>query len=429
MELLRGVVKGYDWGHPRAIAEMLGHEPPGHPEAEYWLGAHPSAPSLTLDQNRALDDLIAEDLEALVGPAVAQRFDGLPFLLKILAAARPLSIQAHPSLDQARVGFTREESEGIALDAPERSYRDANHKPELICALTPFEAKCGFRPIGESRRLVAALDAPALDELAARLRSDGSEADVLADTVAWLLRLPDVEAARMVRAAGTAAANRLPVACRGDRTLAGAAGPGPGTEHNYEQKVEHGFERELAWTVRIAEAFPGDVGVVVALLLNHVSLVPGQAIFLQSGNLHSYLRGVGVELMANSDNVVRGGLTSKHIDVEELLAIVDYRPSRAPVQTASGAVHRFEVPVPEFSLTRLDSTSHQLGQPEFTPAGPEIVLVTSGALTLTSAQRRLEVPAGAAALVGYSDGPYRVADRAPGRTVAWLAGAGLGSGA
>ena len=176
----------------------------------------------------------------------------------------------------------------------------------------------------------------------------------------------------------------------------------------------------------MAEAFPGDIGVVVALLLNHVSLQPGQAIFLEAGNLHSYLQGVGVELMANSDNVLRGGLTSKHIDVDELLSVVNYQPSLAPVQSPAGPIHQFNTPVPEFSLTRLDSTGESFGSPSYEPAGPEIILVTAGTIRLGCVAGSVVVPSGSAALVCHEDGPYLVTDETPGQTVAWRATAGVG---
>lgn len=423
MYQLQGVIRDYAWGHHQAIADILGHAAPGHPEAEYWLGAHPSAPGMAtdcavaddiasgngggVDAAARLDRLIGQERASMVGQPVAGRFAGLPYLLKILAAEKPLSIQAHPSLAEAKAGFTRENLQGIDIGAPNRSYRDDNHKPELICALTPFEAKCGFRSVGGSRRLLDLLAAQGLAPLVERLAGDQPDEVLLADTVAWLLRLSPDEATVLADAAAAAA-------------------------NNPSSTLLEEFEPEVRWTVRIAEEFPGDVGVLVALLLNHVSLAPGQAIFLEAGNLHSYLQGVGIELMANSDNVLRGGLTGKHIDVEELLGVVDYRPAAPPIQPANAAVHRFDVPIPEFGLTRLDSTIGPLGDPTFDVVGPEILLVTSGSVTAKAGDESgpcMTLTAGAAGFVPFSVGSYRLIDETPGELVAWRATVGDAFGA
>jgi mannose-6-phosphate isomerase len=399
VDLLDGVLRHYDWGDHKALAEVLGHTPSGKPEAEYWLGAHPSAPAALGPDRRPLDEAVTGGPEALLGPAVVEQFGTVPFLLKLLGIAQPLSIQAHPSLDQARAGFAREDAAGLARDARNRNYRDPNHKPELICALSPIEAKCGFRTVAESQAVVAAFG-DALAPVAELLAAPGTEAEVVAATVAGLLRLPPEEAEPLATAAAATAESL--VADGGD------LGPDP---------------RAVEWTVRIAQAFPGDIGVVVALLLNHLTLEPGEAIFLPAGNLHAYLGGVGVELMANSDNVLRGGLTPKHVDVEELLSVVDWRPSTPQIQQPTSAVHDFQVPVPEFALTRLDAARGSIEQ-SFHPVGPEIVLVTDGAVALEADGASVEVGAGQAAFVAHQDGPYRLVDRGEGTTLAWRASVG-----
>jgi mannose-6-phosphate isomerase len=403
MERLDGIIRDYDWGHPRALAELLGHDPPGHAEAEYWLGAHPSAPATLGTDRRPLDRELDRRPGPLLGAAVADRFGGLPFLLKILAAERPLSIQAHPSSAQAEAGFEREDAAGVPRDARHRNYRDPNHKPELICALTPFEAKCGFRELEATRRLLE-LFGPELAEVAGWLEGPGPDADRLRDVVARLLHLPAAEAAEL---AGSTVVRAVALATGPDR---------PGERQP--------FAAEIEWTARIGRAFPGDVGVVVALLLNHLVLEPGEALFLPAGNLHAYLRGVGVELMANSDNVLRGGLTAKHVDVDELLTVVDWVPRPVPVQSPDSSVHRFDVPVPEFGLTRLDGSAGAIDGTSFEPSGPEIVLVTAGAVTLVTSSGRLELDQGQAAFAGPGDGSYRLVDRALGRTLAWRATVG-----
>lgn len=349
MELLTPVVQHYAWGDVAAIPALLGHPVSDDPAAELWMGGHPKAPGHLSALDTTLDLYIAADPDATLGPAAP--WGQLPFLFKVLAAAEPLSIQAHPSLRQAQVGFARENGAGIDLAAFDRTYRDANHKPELICALTPFEAKCGFRPLTATRRLFDLLDDARLDGVRALLARDDSPEEVLADTLEALLQTSPVDAAAIV-----------------DGLLAAAHGV-----------TSEEFAADLGWVPRIAAFHPGDIGNVVALLLNHVTLSPGEAIYLDAGNLHAYLKGVGMELMANSDNVVRGGLTPKHIDTAELLAILDFRPIDVPRQRPEGATHTYRTPAPEFALTRIELSDTEI---EFKPAGPEIVIVVEGEAVL-----------------------------------------------
>jgi mannose-6-phosphate isomerase len=413
VDRLTGQVQRYAWGDRELIAELQGRHPSGEPEAELWLGAHPVAPATLAGSGRSLADALAADPGGLLGPAVDGRFGQLPFLLKVLAAADPLSIQAHPSRAQAEAGFAREEAAGVAWDSPARTYRDTNHKPELICALTRFEAKCGFRPLDTTRSLVAALagtssGATGLTTLSRLLGTGGEPAATLRQALVWLLQLGPAEAGAMAAEVAAAAGELL------------AAGPLPA-------EID-GLSADLAWTGELHRSHPCDAGVVVALLLNHVVLEPGQALFLPAGNLHSYLRGAGVELMASSDNVVRGGLTRKHVDVDELAAIVDTRPRPPPVQEPAGPCHRFESPVPDFSLTRLSGSFDQ----RFDPDGPEILLVTAGSAVIELAgEARAPTPTptptltlarSEAAFVSWSDGPYLV--RAGEQATVWRAAAG-----
>ncbi len=367
LERLTCVVQDYAWGDRAAIATIQGREPDGGPEAELWMGAHPKAPSV-LDDGRSLDVAVADDPTHWLGTAVADRFGAWPFLCKILAAAEPLSIQAHPSAEQAAAGFAREDAAGVDRGAPERTYRDPNHKPELICALTPFEALCGFRHLDEVRQRVDGWPDPVFDPLRHHLAAPGDDETVLGDTVAWLLGGSD-DVVAIAHALG-ADGSPDPVAAS------------------------------------IAGHYPGDPGVVVSVLLNHLVLEPGQAVFLGAGNLHAYLRGVGVELMANSDNVVRGGLTPKHVDLDELQRVVEFRPLAPDVQTAAGVAHRFRSGVEEFALTRL-----ALGDgDEVTCAvvGPELVVVTDGRLTLVpDVGPPLELGPGEVAAVPAATGSWR----------------------
>lgn len=267
---IRGVVRHYAWGDTTAIPELLGVPPDGLPWAEWWLGTHPTG-TATTDTG--------EPLDAVSGP--------LPYLVKLLAAGSTLSLQTHPSAAQAAEGFTREETAGVPIEAPERTYRDPLPKPELVCALTRFDALCGFRDPEASLALLRRLGA---DTLAARLDRDG-----LADTVAALYR-GEVPVGPVLDACRSAA----------DST-------------------------EARLVTALAARFDDDPSVVVTLLLQRVVLAPGDAIYLGPGNLHAYLHGVGVEVMGASDNVVRGGLTTKHVDVDELLRVLDPTPLHQPI--------------------------------------------------------------------------------------------------
>jgi mannose-6-phosphate isomerase len=358
---LDGALRHYDWGSRTAIPQLLGLEPDGRPVAELWFGAHPHDPSPLPTAGGSLAELIAADPVRALGRAVAARFDGrLPFLLKVLAADRALSIQVHPTRDQARAGYAREEDAGIAPDAAERNYKDANHKPELLCALTRFDALCGFRTVRSTLSLLAELAVPELAFLADLLAGD----DPLRAAFTGVFAHPDI--------APVVAALTARVADIGDGPL---------------------YATRLA-----AQDAPGDVGVVLTLLLNYVRLSPGEAIYLGAGNVHAYLRGTGVEIMANSDNVLRCGLTPKHVDVHELLRITDFAPLPDPLWPSVGG--RFDVPVPDFALTRLD-----IDEPTgLHDAGPCIVLCTSGAVSMAGVSLRpghaVFVPAGESVTIG-----------------------------
>lgn len=387
MQLLEGAVQNYPWGSETAIFELLGRQPTGEPAAELWLGAHPTAPARVGPEAWGLDEVIGADPVGALGEEAAAAFGELPFLFKVLAAAEPLSLQAHPSSEQARRGFAREESAGIAVDAPERSYRDRSHKPELICALTPFEALCGFRDPAATLDLLDLLECRELDPLRARLVAS-READGLAAGLEWLLTREPTAAAELVTA--------VIRACDAPETSAWGA--------------------ERATAIGLGRRYPDDAGVVTSLLLNHVRLEPGQALFLGAGTLHTYLEGAGVELMANSDNVLRGGLTTKPVDVAALLEIVDTSPVSPVVQNPEtrAGLARYDSPVPEFSLWRLEvgpSTAAEV-------PGPTIVLCVAG--TVDAGRHVLD--RGTAAWIPASDEPVALSGKGT------LYGAGVGAG-
>ena len=367
MQRLEGAIRQYDWGSTSSIPSLLGCAEDGEPWAELWLGAHPSAPSVVGETRTPLDELIAADPAAQLGTAVTDRFGSLPFLFKVLAAAAPLSLQAHPSVPQAEAGYAREDAAGIPIDAPNRSFRDRFHKPELICALTDFHALCGFRDPVATLDVLATIDTAALDPIRDRL-AVFSDVDGLGPLLEYLLTLPATDAAALV----------APVV---------AACGVPGSDRHADVR---------AMAAALGERYPGDAGVVTALLLNLVHLKPGEALFLGAGSLHAYLGGTGVEIMANSDNVLRGGLTTKHIDIPTLLEVVDARPIEPVVQRPAlvRGIASYDTPVPEFLLDRLDLDGSA------TVSGPAILLCTDGAVDAGS----FSLERGAAAWLPAGDG-------------------------
>ncbi|WP_103890668.1 mannose-6-phosphate isomerase, class I [Actinacidiphila yanglinensis] len=361
MNRLTNTIRPYAWGSTTAIPELLGTPPTGEPQAELWMGAHPGAPS-RIDRGQGpipLDTVIDADPTAELGEATVKRFGPhLPFLFKVLAAGAPLSLQVHPDLDQAAAGYADEEARGIPLDAPNRNYKDANHKPEMIVALSPFVGLCGFRRPTEAADLIDALGIPTLAPYVDILRAH-PEDRALREVLAAVLGAEPDAMAETVRAA-TEAAARLAAT--------------PGTPH----------ATAYAAYASAAQSFPGDRGIIAAMLLNHVLLQPGEALYLGAGVPHAYLSGLGVEIMANSDNVLRCGLTPKHIDVPELLRIVRFEagdPGVLRPEAAPDGEELYPAPIDEFRLSR-----HLLApgaDPRTLPSGtPQILLCTSGEVRL-----------------------------------------------
>lgn len=385
MHKLLNTVMDYDWGSHEAIADFLGRpSPTAAPEAEMWIGAHASAPSLVADHGKhcTLAEWIAESPDARLGLRVRERFGPrLPFLLKLLAAEVPLSLQVHPNLEQARTGYDRENALGIELSARRRNYKDANPKPEILCALGRFDALCGFRPVAQSLELLEALAVasltPVVDELRRRPGAAGLEA-----AFSLLMKMPRERAASLVA--------EVAEACRRE------------SARNTESSAQ------LDWTVRLAGLHPGDVGVAASLLLNHVRLEAGEALFLRSGSLHSYLSGVGIELMGSSDNVVRGGLTSKHVDVDELLAVVDFSDHAVrPVAQRILGEHetQFVTDATRFRLSTVVLEATHSYQPS--RRGPELLLCASGVATATTASGKVaQLRRGESVFVGADDEDY-----------------------
>lgn len=381
--VLEPVVRDYAWGSRTVLAELRGRTgPTAEPEAEAWFGAHPAAPSWVAGGDTTLLELIDRDPVAALGQDVVDRFDGrLPFLVKLLAADQPLSLQAHPSADEARAGFAAEERSGIDRDAPTRTYRDAWPKPELLHALTRTTALCGFREPAATIALLDDLDVPVVAPLRRALSERGEAA--LPDLLGRVLRDPPP-------------ASELATLGHAARRLA-------------EQGSPHALE--TAWITELLERYPSDGGVLIALLLRVIELEADQALYLPAGNLHAYLRGAGVEVMASSDNVVRGGLTRKHVDVEELLRVVDARVLPPPLVTSASdsSVVRFPSPTPYFALERIDLREGREVSLDRVPGGPEIILVLGAGVRLRSRSRVVDVARGGGAFVPASVGRLSIA--------------------
>lgn len=382
MLLLRTTVRHYAWGRPDGMAELVGTVPSGGPEAELWVGAHPGAPSMVVDdaEGRSLAEVIASDPRRWLGADLVDRgVTTLPFLLKVLAIGEPLSLQAHPSAAQARVGFAREEAAGIPFDAPERTYKDPNAKPESLVALRETWALCGFRPPSEGAGLVDALAVHGLEPLGKILRAGAPTA--LVDALGWILHLEDPERTAVARAVAEAAGAR--------------AGLGDGTD-------------AFGWVSALSRLHPDDPTILAPVLLNVVRLAPGDAVHLPAGNLHAYLRGAGIEVMAASDNVLRGGLTPKHVDVDELLAVLRAEPGlpEPPVaQVVAPGLTTFDSGEDSYGLALVDARRRPV---EIDPTAPSLLLATGGEVQVAGPAGHHRLHGDAALFVPPGAGPLSV---------------------
>jgi mannose-6-phosphate isomerase len=381
-------IQRYPWGSATALPNLLGTtNPEGTPQAELWMGAHPKSPSLV--QNHSgwvrLDELIRRYPVEILGRRVFATYGPmLPFLFKVLAAAEPLSIQAHPDLPLAEEGFERENRQGIPLDAPERNYRDAHHKPECICALTPFWALYGFRPPAQILKLLRVL---CPSELAGELSAFAGQCDVfgLRHFFIGLLRMKQTRRQVVI----AEALSNLPAA----------------------------EDETLAWIAKLAHYYPEDIAVLAPALLNVCRLSPGQALYLPAGVLHSYLGGMGIEIMANSDNVVRCGLTPKPIDVAELLRVLRFDfPDIRMVYPFRRTPHEkvYRTPAKEFQLSAIRLRQGEVYQ-SWAERSVEILLCSDGRARIAEMALdgcQLEMKRGTSVLVPAAAGPYRIVGEA-----------------
>ncbi|MDR1295545.1 MAG: mannose-6-phosphate isomerase, class I [Bifidobacteriaceae bacterium] len=371
------VIRHYDWGSRDALPALLGREPDGLPWAEAWLGDHPLGPAPIVEPDAAgfhLDRLIRRDPATTLGPDHERWGDRLPYLLKLLAVEQPLSLQVHPGSDRAREGFARESAAGMPIDAHGRSYKDSSHKPEMVLALTSFDALVGFRPLTEVRSALAPLDSLLARDVVSLMDGPNPVRQVLA-----VLLGGDV---------APGAVSELVEACARCR------------------ETGEGDLAAYSTVTGLAAHYPGDPGLAVSLFMRRVTMAPGEALFVPTGTLHSYLRGVVVEVQAASDNVLRAGLTPKHLDIPELLACVDtgHGAPCHPRESRTGEVRRFDPPVSDFRLAEV----RLAGPVEVDWRGPRIVVALEGSVIAATGAHTRRISAGQAAFVLGSDGPLRL---------------------
>ncbi|MGL5215486.1 MAG: mannose-6-phosphate isomerase, class I [Aeromonas hydrophila] len=375
---MQNPIQGYDWGSHDALTTLFGiPNPAGKPQAELWMGAHPNGCSevVLAGQAQKLSTLIERAPAAVLGEATQARFGNLPFLFKVLCAEKALSIQVHPSKAQAEAGFAKEEAAGIDPKASNRNYKDPNHKPELVFALTPYQAMNGFRAIPAILALFERVKLPALAELVAALAASQNEAGLQH----FFHQLLVLEGAHK------------------EEALAGLLA----------FAAAHQDEETFALITSLAAQYPGDVGLFSPLLLNVVTLQPGQAMYLDACTPHAYVRGTGLEIMANSDNVLRAGLTPKYIDVAELLDCTRFvaKPDDQILLDPSidSAVQHFRVPVPDFTFSVYPAGGHQL-----ITTSAEILFAIDGTVTLQQGQQSLRLEKGQSAFIPAATGSYQL---------------------
>ncbi|MDQ1292967.1 MAG: mannose-6-phosphate isomerase, class [Actinomycetota bacterium] len=390
---MRNPIRGYEWGSVTALACLQGRTPDGSPEAELWMGAHPSAPSALLPPGGPelpLDVLIKQSPE-LLGDDVLQRFGArLPYLLKVLAIAKPLSVQVHPGARRALAAWENES------DAGRQHYVDPFPKPELLYALEPMDVMCGFRPAKQASHLLEALGGARLASVREALDGPGEETDRLQCAFRTLVTWPDEDR------------NALTTEVRDKaRLLLREVGRRPG-----DNEIDGDDRRALTWALRLARLHPHDPLVVAPFLLDLVRLDPGQTLFVPEGAPHAYLHGCGVEIMGNSDNVLRAGLTHKPVAVDELLEVIDgrTRPVRDVPQTRVGP-HEivWHPPAEEFQLSRIWLTDADPVEVWSRLRGPQILLCTRGCAVVRHGDGEVRLRAGESAFVAAGGGRTTVA--------------------
>lgn len=375
---LENAIKNFDWGSLDQITKVLGiSNSTQKPIAEIWMGAHPMGCSQAIysDNHKVkLDKLINNNPQAILGEDTYKKFAGLPYLFKILSANKALSIQVHPTKTAAECGFEKENELGIALDDPKRNYKDPNHKPELIYALTPFKAMRSFRPISEILNLFGQISVTTLSKEIAQLQNNPNEQQ-LKLFFQTLLTLSSERKHHAIKQLLTNIAS---------------------------------FYNEPYATIKdLANDYPNDIGIFMPLILNVIELQPGQAMFLDAQTPHAYIKGTGLEVMANSDNVLRAGLTHKYIDIEQLIQNTNFDSLTLnnllikPIINANKI--SFPVPVDDFNFEIIYSNDQQQEQ-KVTSA--QIVLCLEGKICLTTEFESVVLSKGESAFIAYQAKEY-----------------------
>lgn len=385
IEVLENPIQYYSWGSFTYIADLLGQKVPADkPQAELWMGAHPSAPSVLLHNNEkiSLIELIHKYPDAILGKTVYRKFGpSLPFLFKILAAERPLSIQVHPNLKQAKKGFKKENKQKIPMDSKKRNYKDANHKPECICALTDFWALIGFRKISSIINYMEQLSDGYFEKEISQLK----RADNPKGLKRFFYGLMTMDSERKKQLVHTVV-------------------------ENAEKNINEGDM--FKWILHLNKEYEKDIGILAPILLNLVCIRPGEAVFLQPGEFHSYLKGVCIELMANSDNVIRGGLTPKNVDIPELLNILNFKEKEVNVLTPeqhNSLERRFLCPVKEFVLSTIH-VQHQKNYSSSKQRAVEILICTGGNAEIkeNDTGKKINIKKGVSVLIPASANAYQI---------------------
>ncbi len=375
---ITGFPRHYAWGSHSSLQEFLGQPPSPDPLAELWFGAHKLGPSPT-SAGTDLHALIERDPAYFLGPSTQFLFgDSLPYLVKLIAPAAPLSLQVHPNKKQAEFGYAEENALNVKLEDATRTYRDDNHKPELLYALTPFTMLAGFAVRRQARERLEGLSTPLATKLGLRLRLAAGRA--AKPVVSWLLNRNSAPSPEEIDEFGKA--------CH-DRLMSGKS-PLP----LLDKTVAH-----------LANVYPGDPGAIVAFLMNPVSLQPGEAVYLPPRTLHSYLDGLGLEVMANSDNVIRAGLTPKHVDRDQLVEVGQFEAHpilRIAPEYPSPGISRFYAPVEDFELTIIELAGETL---PLVGSGPRMVISLNGAPTVMTREGEMQLQRGECAFVAGAEGP------------------------
>ncbi len=377
---LNNVIQNYAWGSIDSMQQLFNYpNPKAQPQAELWMGAHPNGCSTLADNSLSLADAIQQQPTAMLGKVTYEQFGELPYLFKVLAADKPLSIQVHPSKAKAKLGFDRENQQNIPLNAPNRNYKDPNHKPELVYALTEYHAMNGFRPLPE---IIALFNEIRIDELSHEVSklTQTPNADSLESLFSYLLRLEG--------AAKQNALNQL---------------------YTYFERTDLSeiATQALTYSKNFTQYYQDDVGLFAPLLLNIVVLQPGEAMFLYAETPHAYLKGTGLEIMANSDNVLRAGLTPKYIDIDELIAntCFDSQPSDKIKMSPllQGSIQHYPIPVADFNFDIINIEQVQSHNVD----SAEILFCLSGEVKLSSGSQALVLTKGESLFISFDSNTYQ----------------------